>query len=129
VSLRDRLVAIADRARAVPDQLGLRPEVVKLRVTTWTGGVPGRGTPTHVDTEIRPTPKRSAPDPRRRSSEGGVTEAGEVELSRISRTLSRETLEGATCWLIGGEEYSLLSLTEKTTQWRAVLARRARGRV
>ena len=127
MSLRDRIAAVCDRGRAVVDDLGLRVHVVALRVTAWSGDAPGRGTATHTDTTIDPAPRVESA-PRWRVEAPGATEGGEIVVRRISVvTYSEATLRAATVWRIDGQDYRLVRLEQRATEWRATLARMNRG--
>ncbi len=55
VTLRDKLLPMVNKLRALPTNFGLRLYTVTVRVTTWSGtpdDVPGQGVPTIVDTPI-----------------------------------------------------------------------------
>lgn len=47
--LSEQLKAALDAVRAIPDQLGLRPYTVSIRVRTWSGERAGLGTKTDAD--------------------------------------------------------------------------------
>lgn len=126
MSLRTDLIPAVDAARGILDDLGLRPRTVVLRVTTWSGDAPGRGTPTHVDTAITPTPKVESA-PRWKVEAPGAMEAGEITVGKISPTYSEATLRAATVWRVDGQDYRLVGLEEKNFEWRATLVRMSRG--
>lgn len=53
MSLRTSLLPVLEGLRGlIPDQLGLRPYSVTVRVRTWTGSRPGMGTYADVDTVL-----------------------------------------------------------------------------
>jgi hypothetical protein len=52
VALRDDMLPVADALRGLFSEFGVARYAVKIRRTTWSGGKPGLGAPTHVDTPI-----------------------------------------------------------------------------
>lgn len=127
MSLRDRIAAVCDRGRVIVDDFGLRVHVVALRVTTWSGDAPGRGTQTNVDTVIEPAPKVESA-PRWKVEAPGATESGEIVARKISVvTYSEATLRAATVWRVDGQDYRLVRLEQRATEWKATLARMSRG--
>lgn len=50
MSLRTRLLGMADRVRGIPGKLDLRQNVVTMRVRQWSGCVAGEGAYTDTDT-------------------------------------------------------------------------------
>lgn len=52
MTLKDDLLPLIDRLRAIPADLGFRPYQVWVRTTTWTGSRFGVGTKTVTDTRL-----------------------------------------------------------------------------
>lgn len=52
MALRERLLPMVDRVRAIPGRLGLHRYRVFVRVTTYTGARPGSSAPTVTETEL-----------------------------------------------------------------------------
>jgi hypothetical protein len=52
MSIVSDLLGTLDTARALLDDVGLRPYTVTLRVVTWEGSRPGQGASSYVDTPI-----------------------------------------------------------------------------
>ena len=57
MTLRDNLLPVADRARAIAPALGFRPVRVVIRTRTWSSGVVRLGEVTETDLELSPRPR------------------------------------------------------------------------
>lgn len=134
MSLRDDLQGTVNDARQLVDDLGLRPHVVIVRTTTWSGGTPGSGTAAHVDLTLSPTPRVRDPSPRLRAIAPGLHEDGDRTVDRISRDYTEAQLGTSglaagveRLWLIDGEKYRAVGKPEeKNFEWRVQLRRLAR---
>lgn len=85
MSLRTRMLAVADRVRAIPARLDERPTTVTIRTRTWAGGLPGReGATTHVDVVLTPTPKVREISQREIVNSGGRYQAGDLRVGPIT---------------------------------------------
>jgi hypothetical protein len=136
VSLRDDLVPVVDESRALVEELGFRPYVVKTRQRTWSGAEVGRGTATDVDTTLDPAPKVQDVPERLVHGSPGRYESGDRLVTRISATYTRAQLDGGSLaanvewmWLIDGVEYAVIGEPEeRPLEWRVQLRRRNRKR-
>jgi len=52
VSLRTRLLSVAERVRSIPGRLDVRQNVVTVRVREWSGQSSGEGVFTDTDTDL-----------------------------------------------------------------------------
>jgi len=114
LSASDRYRRIADRVRRIPDQYGVRPFRVFLRLETWSGGETGVGTATTVETEITPRPKVRHANPREIAlglCQGGDYVVGPFTPSYVGggfpvSALSPTTTEGQTLSLVLRNEHT-----------------------
>lgn len=132
MTLRDRLVAVVDRARGVPVRLGLRQRSVSVRTVTAaaTGLAALTALPTFEDLVLEPTPRVTGSQDRI-SRAGGVFEQGDLLVDKISATYTEAQLNpgGASVWIVDGDEYRLVNLAgpERGSQWEwSALLRRVR---
>jgi hypothetical protein len=132
VTLRDDLQPTVDHARALVQDLGLRPHAVVIRTRTWSGGAPGAtgASAVDVDVEISPRPRVRPPAPRLTFAEPGRYEEEDRVVDRISRTYSEAQLGPDTVagverfWLIDGERYRVVGKPElRSFEWRVQLRR------
>lgn len=131
MALRDELISLVDQVRdeVIDGEVGLRLHAVVVRRRTWSGGEPGRGTPSDVDVVLTPKPKVSNPPPRLVMAEGGKYRDGDRIVSRISATYTAGELSGGTVgadeqfyWLIDGVPYTVVGEPEERyLGWRVQL--------
>jgi len=97
-----RLAGVVDSARDLATGLGLRPHVVRIVWTRWTGGMRGIGQEVLVKEEVlTPIPKvERLEDVDAEVVEVGRIETGSVVVSKISSRYPESLLRGA---LIDGE--------------------------
>lgn len=95
-SLGQALVPVADVLRGLLTTFGLRPYVVRLMRTRWSSGERGVGVETIIESTIlEPTPKiADLTGVAAISTPAGLSEQGEVILSRISGRYTEEQLRG-----------------------------------
>lgn len=129
MALRDDLQPCVDDARALVDELGLRPFSVVIRTRTWPGE-PGLGVPVDADLVLDPVPRVRPPAPRHVFAAPGQYEDGDRIVDRISRSYGESDLDHSSAeriWLIGGEQYRLVGKPLKRNfEWRVQLRRMAR---
>jgi hypothetical protein len=135
VSLRADLVALVDDVRhdVIDEAAGLRLHDVVVRRTTWSGGAPGRGSPSHDDLALTPRPRVRA-DRRYGGAEGGRLVEGAIIVDRISATLTAAALGAGplaasveVIWLIDGAPYRPSGPPEaRLLEWRQTLVPVAR---
>lgn len=132
MTLRDRLVAVVDRARGVPVRLGLRQRSVSVRTVTAaaTGLAALTALPAYEDLVLEPTPRVTGSQDRI-SRAGGTYEQGDLLVDKISATYTEAQLNpgGASVWIVDGAEYRLVNLAgpERGSQWEwSALLRRTR---
>lgn len=91
-----QLVSVADSARNIAAELGLRPYEVRLVRTRWTGGSRGEGVEEVVSAvPLTPIPKLQSLDTLQTVvNPGGLEELGAVRVSEISGKYSEEFLRG-----------------------------------
>lgn len=108
MGLRDELIAVVDEIRQdiLVDETGLRLHVVETRLRSWSGGQPGKGTPTDTTVELEPRPRVRPPAPRLIAESGGKVQDGDRILDRISATYDEADLTGGT--LAAGTEWAIL---------------------
>jgi len=95
-SLGQKLIKTVDKLRDLQTKFGLRPYVVKIVRTRWTGGARGEGEQIIVREEaVLPTPRvRDVADMRDVLEMVGRQEAGDVVVSEISGRYSEGFLQG-----------------------------------
>lgn len=95
-SIGRRLVPVADRLRDIRVRFGLRPYLIRMIRTKWSGGARGAGVETVTDVhEILPVPKLISLDSLQEiASVVGADEVGSVILSEISGRYTEEILKG-----------------------------------
>lgn len=93
-TFRDCMIEIADDVRQdiLVDCFERRLHRILVRTRTWSGTQTGQGTATDVDLELTPRPKVRIPEPRATTNEGGEYERGDLVVSKISATYSRQEL-------------------------------------
>ena len=148
-TFRGCMIKIADsvRQKVLVDSTQRRLHRVFVRTRTWSGGRLGLGTATDVDLEILPRPKVRLPEPRATTVTAGEHEVGDLIVSKISATYSRQQLgdlDNASIqdnveifWVkvdVGDdqdgtpdtreEHYHLVSLENRYTAWNAILIRK-----
>ena len=130
-TFRDDMAALAAELQQIPEELGMRPRAVKLRVVTYTGrnaATQQPGVKTVVDTAITPTPKVKEADllitrlPNAMIP-GGVIEEGDLFIKNIPLSYTEEQLRGATAWVVADIEYRLVGLVEKDLFFEAMVRR------
>ena len=130
MTTRDDLIPVVDRARAVVDAMGLRRHVVQVVTVTRSGtGLASIGVaPTTEELVIEPAPRvswrtRTVP------TGPGLAEQGDVTITKISATYTREQLDpgGDSYWLVDAERFRVVSLTPRNFGWVAILARMQRA--
>lgn len=126
MSLRDELIELVDEVRqdVLVDCTGLRIHAVHTRTTTWDGGRPGSGTPTHTDVEITPRPKVMEPSPRYMAAQPGAYQDGDRIVRKVSARYTEAELTGRPTspdaefvWLIDGEVYTVARAWQKSFEW------------
>jgi hypothetical protein len=125
VTLAADLIPVVDDARTLIEGLGFRVRSVVVRTTTRAGtGVLAVGTETHSDVTLTPRP-RVRRMLQNESRAGGLYEAGDLIVDRISATYTRGQLEpsGNVVWLVGGEPCKLIGLDQRPMEWMAVVRR------
>lgn len=93
MSLRSDMVTVVDAGRQLAADLGLRQRSVGIRTRTWTG-TPGKTGSTYVDVDVTlsPPPKVSEPPARLVGDSIGQYEAGDLIVTRISRTVAESAM-------------------------------------
>lgn len=93
MSLRTDLIPVVDAGRTLVSDLGFRQHIVTIRVRDWSGriGAPG-GTYTDTDTVLAPRPKVSEPPARMVFDAPGRYEAGDLYVTKVSRTYTEAQL-------------------------------------
>lgn len=131
-TFRDDMAELAADLQAIPEELGMRTRIVKLRSVTVTGrdaAAQIEGTKTITDTAISPVP--AVRDGGFKLTQyamqgGGVLEEGDLLVENIPRAYSEAQLRGADQWVVDDVPYRLLRLVEGALFWEAFL-RRARA--
>ena len=72
----DALLRAIDKIRGIPDQLGVAPFTVAVRVVTWSGSRVGVGTRTVTDTPVKVSAGARNPDVRRLTSTDVIASGG-----------------------------------------------------
>lgn len=121
MGIRDDLISVVDDLRRdiVDEAFEMRLDSVVVRTVYWSGTEPGRGTKSVSDLTLDPVPKVSNPGPKLRAAEPGKYEDGDVTVTRISATYTRDQLEGV--WLVNGKSFRVVSIDEEYLQWRVHL--------
>jgi hypothetical protein len=125
VTLAADLIPVVDDARTLIQGLGFRVRSVVVRTTTRAGvGVLAVGTETHSDVTLTPRP-RVRRMLQNESRAGGLYEAGDLIVDRISATYSEAQLDpsGNVVWLIDGEPCKLIGLELRALEWMAIVRR------
>lgn len=125
MTLATDLIPIVDDARSLIQALGFRVRAVVVRTTTRAGaGVLAVGTETHSDLTLTPRP-RVRRMLQNESRAGGLYEAGDLIVDRISLTYTRAQLEpsGNVVWLIDNEPCKLIGLEQRALEWMAIVRR------
>lgn len=135
MALRDDLLPVVDAGRTLAKSLGLRQRTVSTRLRVWSGGVVGRGTATDTDTVISPAPKVREPPGRFVNETAGKFLEGDVQLTKLSASLSDAALTGGTLaagrqWfiLIDGDPYTVIGAPEVRNFEKRLNLRRVTGR-
>lgn len=135
MALRDDLLSVVDGGRQLAEDLGLRQRTVATRLRTWSGGKPGSGTPTDVDTEISPAPKVREPPGRFVHETAGRFVEGDLQITKISATYTDAQLTGGTLaagaeWfiLVDGSPYRVIGPPETLNFEKRLLVRKVTGR-
>lgn len=125
MTLASDLQPVLDGARTLIADLGFRVRSVIIRTTTRAGaGLAAIGTETHSDLTLDPRP-RVRQVTQAESRPGGLHQAGDLTVSRISKLYTRSQLDpaGNVVWLVGGEPCTLVSLDERPLEWVATVRR------
>ena len=125
MTLASDLIPIVDDARSLIQALGFRVRSVVVRTTARAGtGVLAVGTETHSDLTLTPRP-RVRRMLQNESRAGGLYEAGDLVVDRISLTYTRSQLEpsGNVVWLIDGDPCKLIGLEQRALEWMAIVRR------
>lgn len=125
MTLAADLIPVVDSARTLIQGLGFRVRSVVVRTTTRAGtGVLAVGTETHSDVTLTPRP-RVRRMLQNESRAGGLYEAGDLVVDRISATYSEAQLDpsGNVVWLIDGEPCKLIGLELRALEWMAIVRR------
>ena len=135
MSLRDDLLGVVDGGRLLADTLGLRQRTVATCLIEWSGNIAGRGTATHTITPIVPTPKVREPPGRLVAEAGGKFIEGDLQITKISATLTDDDLTGGTLatgteWaiLVDGFPYRVVGAPTRKNFAAELLVRRMTGR-
>ncbi len=137
---RDDLIAIVDDVRqsVLVDCTQRRFRAVTLRRVTWAGTELGdRGPddedPLVLDIEVIPRPRVRDLEPRLVQHQGGVFERGDRIVDRVSATYTEAQLTGRPLerneqllWVVDGDTYVVVSVTEGYVGWRVHLRRSGR---
>jgi hypothetical protein len=90
---------VLDKTRAIVQDLGLRPYRVFLIEDRWSGSRKGDGTYYRaILFEITPSPQVVVYSAARIAASGGALQAGTIALRGISRTYTKEQLEGQSIY-------------------------------
>lgn len=95
-TLARKLISVADRLRDLQTRFGLRPYIVRIIRTKWTGGIRGVGEEiiTH-QRDILPTPKVSDMASLAQIVQPiGLDEVGSLQLAEISGRYTEDELRG-----------------------------------
>lgn len=125
MTLAADLIPVVDSARTLVQGLGFRVRAVVVRTTTRAGtGILAVGTETHTDVTLAPRP-RVRRMLQNESRAGGLYEAGDLIVDRISATYTLEQLDpsGNVVWLVDGDPCKLIGLERKPMEWVAVVRR------
>ncbi len=125
MTLATDLIPVVDSTRALIQGLGFRVRSAVVRTTTRAGtGVLAVGTETHSDLTLTPRP-RVRRMLQNESRAGGLYEAGDLVVDRISLTYTRSQLDpsGNVVWLIDGEPCKLIGLEQRALEWMAIVRR------
>lgn len=129
MTLRDEMADLFAELQTIPDDLGFRERLVKLRNYTITGENKARqipGTRTATDTTLTPTPKvRDGGFAliQWAQAHGGTIEEGDLLVTAIPRSYAEYALKDADEWVVDGHPYRLVRLVRKDTSWEAFLRR------
>jgi hypothetical protein len=91
MTLRDRLQAVAERVRGIPDTLGMRPWSILVRKRTWSGERVGIGLPVDVDVPLhvyfgRANPRIQEVTSKDIVASGGTFTTGDIKVGPITPT-------------------------------------------
>lgn len=147
-TFRECMISMADKIRqkVLVDSTQKRVHRVYVRTRTWSGTRIGAGTATDSDLELVPRPKVRVPEPRATTAPPGQFEVGDLVVSKISATYSRQQLGDRdkpiplnveVFWVkvdagddqdgtpdTREEHYHLISLELRFTTWTAILVRK-----